>query len=112
MARNEREMVEVIRFTPYTKKNSGLLGFATVRFENVAFSGVRLFENKEGEKFVKMPSEGPDPDHQYSTVWMAYEDKGDNREAYKMILEAILQHLHEEEPEKPVGTRRMNGSRL
>ena len=29
-----------------------------------------------------------------------------------MILEAILQYLHEEEPEKPVSSRRMNGSRL
>ena len=41
----ERKIVEVVRFNPYEK--GSFLGFAVVRWENVAFSGVRVFKNKD-----------------------------------------------------------------
>ena len=109
--KEDRKMVEVIRFTEYKKTNSSLVGFATIRYENVAFSGVRLLQSREGRFFISFPSEGPDQEHQYPTVWMAYEDKGDNREAYQMITEAILEYLHALEADKPV-SRPRNGNRF
>ncbi len=97
----ERKIVEVVRFNPYEK--GSFLGFAVVRWENVAFSGVRVFKNKDDEIFIRMPSENKERkegEPEYSLVWMAYPDKDDNKEAYKMITDAVAEFLSNQE-EKP-----------
>ena len=100
----ERKIVEVVRFNPYER--GSFLGFAVVRWENVAFSGVRVFKNKDDEIFIRMPAENRDKDkigeREFSTVWMAYPDKDDNKEAYKMITDAVVEFLSNlEEKPKP-----------
>ena len=100
MAKNEERLVEVLRFTPYASgKDSGLVGFATIRWGDVAFSGVRLCKNKRtGVHFIAMPSEaGADGKTYYSTVWLAFADKEDAKRGYDMICDAVLDYIENQE---------------
>ena len=103
MAQKEKSLVEVLRWYPYESKDGSLVGFATIRWGDVAFSGVRLMTNrKTGEHYVQMPSQ-PDAKGEtyYNIVWLAFDRKEDARDGYQMICDCILDYLEHEVPDKP-----------
>lgn len=93
MARNAttkiREDIEVMNFTEYQgKKDSTLLGFATVRVDRVVISGIRLVAGKQGA-FCNMPQEKGSDGNYYNKVWVDAGSKEKNKELYKDIEECV-----------------------
>ena len=108
MAKNEDKLVEVLRYTAYNGgKDTGLEGFATIRWGDVAFSGVRLCKNKRtGVHFIAMPSEAGADGKYYSRVWLAFEDKEGAKRGYEMICDLVLDYIEEQQAKESAEQRK------